>query len=382
MREYLLVLLIAASVSYLASGLCRRLALRMGALAKVRDRDVHTIEMPYFGGVAMLAGVVAAVLVAWQLPFLGRQATVQDDSRGVLLAALVICLVGVLDDLYDLSALTKFAGQVLAAGIAVAMGIKMLWIPLPAETLSLNSSASVAITVSFIVLCSNAVNFVDGLDGLATGVVGIGALAFFAYSYLLTVEEGLTRATTSSLITVAIAGACLGFLPHNFFPARMFMGDSGSMLLGLLLATSTVSLTGQIDPSQLDTDRGLLPAILPLVLPLAILALPFLDLVLAFVRRTYAGKWWFLPDKQHLHHRLLQRGHSQRRAVLLMYVWSALVSFGVIGLGLVHGSRQWTVAAVVAVLALVLLLITLGRRPVRPDEALPDAGRAGVALRD
>ena len=114
----------------------------------------------------------------------------------------------------------------------------------------------IAITVFFIVLCSNAVNFVDGLDGLATGVVGIGALAFFAYSYLLTVNQDLTRATTSSLITVAIAGACLGFLPHNFFPARMFMGDSGAMLLGLLLATSTISLTGQIDTSQLTTAAG------------------------------------------------------------------------------------------------------------------------------
>ena len=199
-------------------------------------------------------------------------------------------------------------------------------------------------------MCSNAVNFVDGLDGLATGVVGIGALAFFAYSYLLTVTEDLTRATTSSLITVAIAGACLGFLPHNFFPARMFMGDSGAMLLGLLLATSTISLTGQIDTSQLADGRGgLVPTVLPLVLPLAILALPFLDLVLAFVRRTYAGRWWFVADKQHLHHRLLERGHSQRRAVLLMYIWSALVSFGVIVLGLVTNDRQWQVVAVVAV---------------------------------
>ena len=156
--------------------------------------------------------------------------------------------------------------------------------------------------------------------------------------------QGLTRATTSSLITVAIAGACLGFLPHNFFPARMFMGDSGAMLLGLLLATSTISLTGQIDTSQLADGRGgLVPTVLPLVLPLAILALPFLDLVLAFVRRTYAGKWWFVADKQHLHHRLLERGHSQRRAVLLMYIWSALVSFGVIVLGLVQHRRQWPV---------------------------------------
>ena len=138
------------------------------------------------------------------------------------------------------------------------------------------------------------------------------------------------------------------------------------MLLGLLLATSTISLTGQIDISQLQDGRGgLVPTVLPLVLPLAILALPFLDLTLAFIRRTYAGKWWFLPDKQHLHHRLLERGHSQRRAVMLMYVWSALVSFGVIILGLVQTERQWTVVAGGAVLALVLIVITLGR-PVRP----------------
>jgi UDP-GlcNAc:undecaprenyl-phosphate/decaprenyl-phosphate GlcNAc-1-phosphate transferase len=375
-REYLLVLCIAAAVTYLLSGVCRRLALRTGAMARVRDRDVHTIEMPYFGGVAMLAGVAAAILISWQLPFLGRLVTVQQDSRAVLVAAVVICLVGVLDDVFELPPLTKFAGQVFAAGIAVALGVKMLWIPLPNKIVSLDGTTSVAITVFFIVLCSNAVNFVDGLDGLATGVVGIGALAFFAYSYLLAYYNDLTRATTSSLVTVAIAGACLGFLPHNFFPARMFMGDSGAMLLGLLLATSTISLTGQIDISQLPDGRGVVPTVLPLVLPLAILALPFLDLTMAFVRRTYAGKWWFLPDKQHLHHRLLERGHSQRRAVMLMYVWSALVSFGVIILGVVQTERQWTVVAIAAVLALGLMVVTLGR-PIRVKNQI----RRGESLR-
>jgi UDP-GlcNAc:undecaprenyl-phosphate GlcNAc-1-phosphate transferase len=324
-REYLLVLLVAAASTFLASGLCRRIALRTGALAQVRDRDVHTVAMPYFGGVAMFFGVLAAIVLAWQLPFLGRQVLVKQDSLAVLVAAAVICAVGVLDDLYDLSALTKFAGQVLAAGIVVAMGVRMLWIPIPGQLVSLDFGASVAITVFFIVLCSNAVNFVDGLDGLATGVVGIGACAFF----------------------------------------RMFMGDSGAMLLGLLLAASTISLTGQLDPSQLgDGQGGLMPLVLPLVLPLAILALPFLDLTMAFVRRTYAGRWWFLPDKQHLHHRLLERGHSQRRAVLLMYIWSALVSFGVIVLGLVPTDRQWQVVAVVLLIAVGLMLATLGR-PIR-----------------
>nr|WP_239579063.1 MraY family glycosyltransferase [Microlunatus panaciterrae] len=358
----MLVLLIAAATTYLVSGVFRRLALRTGAVAKVRDRDVHTIPIPYFGGAAMLLGVAAAFLVAGHLPFLGRQLIVQYDSRAVLIAAVVICLVGVLDDLFELSPIAKFAGQIVAAGIVVQLGVKMLWIPLPGQTISLSSSASVAITVFFIVLCSNAVNFVDGLDGLATGVVGIGALAFFSYSYLLTVNEGLPRATTSSLITVAVVGACLGFLPHNFWPARMFMGDSGAMLLGLLLACSSVSLTGQIDSNQLSGGSGgLIPAILPLVLPLAILALPFLDVMLAYIRRTKAGTWWFVADKQHLHHRLIERGHSQRRAVLLMYVWSALVSFGVIAFGLV---RSWKVAVVILVLTLVLVVLTVGR-PVK-----------------
>ena len=158
------------------------------------------------------------------------------------------------------------------------------------------------------------------------------------------------------------------------------MGDSGAMLLGLLLATSTISLTGQIDISQLQDGReGLVPTVLPLVLPLAILALPFLDLTLAFIRRTYAGKWWFLPDKQHLHHRLLERGHSQRRAVMLMYVWSALVSFGVIILGLVQTRRQWTVVAIGVVCALVLMVVTLGR-PVRASTKYVAASRCSSSL--
>lgn len=363
MREYLLVLAIAAATTFLVSGACRRIALKTGAVAKVRDRDVHTVAMPYFGGVAILAGVAAAFLVASNLPFLGKQQVVQGDSRAVLIAAAVICSVGVLDDLFELNALAKLAGQVLAAGIVVAFGVKMLYIPLQNRTISLDNSASIAITVFFIVLCSNAVNYVDGLDGLAAGVVCIGALAFFAYSYLLYAHQGLERATTSSLITVAIAGACLGFLPHNFFPARMFMGDSGALLLGFLLATCTISLTGQIDSSQLeDTQGGLVPAYLPLLLPLATMFLPFLDFTLAFFRRTYAGRWWFVADKQHLHHRLMQRGHSHRRAVVLMYVWSAFVSFGVIGLGRIQSLRVGIpVVAGMIVVIVVLSILTLGR---------------------
>jgi UDP-GlcNAc:undecaprenyl-phosphate GlcNAc-1-phosphate transferase len=359
MREYLLVLVISAATTYVLAAVWRRVALRTGAVARVRARDVHTVEMPYFGGVAMLCGVAAAFLVATHLPFLGQVSIVSSDSRGVLIAASVICGVGVLDDLLELNPFAKLAGQVLAAGLLVAFGVKMLYIPLSNNTIALDSSVQIAITVFFVLLCSTAVNYVDGQDGLAAGIVGIGAFAFFLYSYLLTVEQHLVRATTSSLITVAVVGACLGFLPHNFQPARMFMGDSGAMLLGFLLASSTISLTGQMDSSQLENTRGgLVPAYLPLVLPLATLALPILDFILAFVRRTYHGKWWFVADKQHLHHRLMERGHSMRRAVLLMYVWTALLSFGVIALGRL---QSWEVVVGIVVVAILLSILTLGR---------------------
>lgn len=365
MREYVLVLLVAAATTFLASGLARKLAIRFGAVAQVRDRDVHTIPIPYFGGVAMLLGLAAAFVVALQLPWLSRHDTVAHDASAVLLAGAVICAVGILDDLFELHALTKVAGQILAAGIVVLNGVKIYWIPLPESIISLDDAASIGLTVAVVFLCVNAINFVDGLDGLAAGVVAIGASAFFSYSYLLSYDQNLVRATTASLITVTTAGICLGFLPHNVHRARMFMGDSGAMLLGLLLATSTISLTGQIDPSRLSAEKGgLIPAYLPLFLPFAIMALPFLDLVLAYFRRTLAGKLWYVADKQHLHHRVLELGHSHRRAVILMWLWSAIISFGAIAIGL---TASWlTVAAVAAALVGVALFTFVPARRVGP----------------
>jgi UDP-GlcNAc:undecaprenyl-phosphate GlcNAc-1-phosphate transferase len=203
----------------------------------------------------------------------------------------------------------------------------------------------------------NAVNFVDGLDGLAAGVVGIGALAFFTYSYLLAVVEGLSRMTLPALVSAALAGICLGFLPANAHPARIFMGDSGSMLIGLLLAGSAISLTGQLDP-QLLPQGSVLPALLPLLLPIAVIAVPFLDLLAAVWRRTRAGRSPFTPDKQHLHHRLLDLGHSHRRAVSIMWIWAGLVAFGLVLVSLVGG----TVPLVAVGLGVVgVVLLTLGR---------------------
>jgi len=335
MRVYLLVALVAAAVTYLLSGLARRLAFRFNAVAKVRDRDVHTRPVPYFGGMSMWCGLAAAFLVATKLPWLGGFPAVTHDAGVVLLAGGVICAVGVLDDLFELNALAKIAGQLLAAGIAVVNGVKVFWIPLPDAIISLDDGSSIVVTLVLIFVAVNAINLIDGLDGLAAGVVAIGSGAFFAYAYLLAWDQELVRATTASLVTVATVGICLGFLPYNLHRARMFMGDSGSMLLGFLLVTSMISLTGQLDPSRLnDFGANTAAAYLPLLLPLAVMALPFLDLVMAYVRRTLAGKLWYQADKQHLHHRMLKLGHSHRGAVALLWLWSAVVSYGVVLIGL------------------------------------------------
>ncbi len=369
MREYLLVLLVAAAVTYLLAGAFRTIAVRTRAMATVRTRDVHTQPIPYFGGLAMLGGLAVAFWLALQLPFLGRHALVAHDATAVLWAGLVICVIGALDDKYDLPALVKLGGQVLAAGVAVLGGVRILWIPLPGRIYGVDDATSILITVVFIAVCVNAINFIDGLDGLAAGVVAIGSGAFFAYSYVLAYEQELVRATTASLITVATVGICVGFLGHNYHPAKMFMGDSGAMLLGLLMAMSTISFTGQIDPSALPGDTGdVLPALLPILLPLAALALPLVDLVSAYVRRTRNGQYWFVADKQHLHHRLVARGHSHRGAVLLMYAWTAVSAVGLVTITLADDLRSVILVAVA--LAAVIVFTT---RPLRSSTAMMTA---------
>jgi UDP-GlcNAc:undecaprenyl-phosphate GlcNAc-1-phosphate transferase len=222
----------------------------------------------------------------------------------------------------------------------------------------------------------NAVNFVDGLDGLAAGIVALAGGAFFIYSYLLARALGDdTYASFASLITAALVGACIGFLPHNFNPARIFMGDSGSMLIGLLLATSTVYITGKVDPAVLEQSR-IVPAFLPVVLPLAVLALPLIDLFLAVIRRTRAGRSPFQADKMHLHHRMLALGHSHVRAVLILYLWTATVGFGVAMFALMPVMPALLVGGVAVVATLVL---TIGWSPRRRRPLPVGVGTPGPA---
>jgi UDP-GlcNAc:undecaprenyl-phosphate GlcNAc-1-phosphate transferase len=237
----------------------------------------------------------------------------------------MITLIGFLDDLYDLDWTLKLAGQFAVAGVLAWQGVQIISLPIAGLTIG-SFGTSLVVTVFLTVLVMNAVNFIDGLDGLVSGVVLIGTLVFFVYSYLLAQETSPSNYfNLASLLSAIVIGMCVGFLPLNWRPAKIFMGDSGAMLLGLLMATSALTVTGQIDPHMAGKE-DLLPAFIPLILPLAILVLPLLDFTLAVLRRLRAGKSPFAADRQHIHHRLQDLGHSHVGSVFVFYIWTALIS--------------------------------------------------------
>src|SRR5689334_22045044 len=361
MREYALVLLVTAAVTYLLTPLVRRVAIATRAIHEPRSRDTHTKPTPLLGGLAMYGGLVAGLLVASRLSF------VQDPFRtagsrseaGLLLAGGLVVVIGFADDRWGLSAISKLAGQVAAAGILVWSGQALPWLPLPnGGVFSLEPDLSVTLTILLVVVTINAINFIDGLDGLAAGIVAVAALSFLVYSYTLIRTIHSTSQSLPAVASALLAGMCIGFLPHNFYKARIFMGDIGAMLLGLLLAYGPISSTDSLDPALLTNysqnhtlDR--FPTFLPLLVPAAIFIIPYADLMFAIVRRTRAGKPIMAADRQHLHHRLLNIGHSYRQSVLIMYLWAALFSGAVVSLSIVRTpSVVFFAATLVAVLAL------------------------------
>jgi UDP-GlcNAc:undecaprenyl-phosphate GlcNAc-1-phosphate transferase len=371
MRDYLFILIIAAAVTYLLTPLVRRGAIALKAQHAPRGRDVHKEPTPLLGGLAIYGGLVAGLLVADRLSYLKQAFPSARTLEGLLLAGGLLVLIGIVDDRWGMGAISKLAGQIAAGGILVWSGAYLPWIPLPgSETLLLEPDLSYTLTILLVVMTINAVNFIDGLDGLAAGVVGISALAYLIYSYTLTHSVGIPSQSVPAVASAVLAGACIGFLPHNFHPARIFMGDTGSMLLGLMLAYGPISSTASLDQNILVNYSHLHPVnrfgtILPLLLPVAILIIPYTDLLLAVIRRTKAGKSPFAADGLHLHHRLLHMGHSHRQSVLLMYLWAVLFSGTVVGLSLVRISLIWLALATVAAIA-VLLVATMPRlRPWR-----------------
>lgn len=320
MREYLVTILLAALITYLITPIVRDLAIKAGAVTEIRARDIHLQPTPRWGGLAMWLAMALTLVIVNYLPLIHK--SFGSDATGIFLSGTFILFLGMIDDRFDLDPITKFAGQALAAGILLIYGVQILWLPINGIT-TLPTNIGQVLTVLFVMVVINAINFVDGLDGLATGIVMICAASFFAFSYLLAVINGLNRAGAPSLITAVVIGLCLGFLPHNFYPAQIFMGDSGAMFLGLLISASAITLTGQVDASAITEENGG-SALLPLLLPFTILAIPLLDFVMAIFRRVKAGRSPFTADREHIHHRIMRMGLRQQRTTVVLYLWTGM----------------------------------------------------------
>lgn len=353
MRIYLFIAAIAGGVTYLLTPLIRHLAIRIGAVGEVRARDVHTIPTPRMGGLAMMLGFVVAMLFASHIPFIQGLFQTSHQAWVVTIGAVLICLLGMADDLWDLDWMLKLSGQLLISVFVAWGGLQIISLPL-GSLVTASPSLSVAITAFLIVASINAVNFVDGLDGLASGIVAIGGIAFAIYSYILA-RTSPSYASMATLIDVALVGVCVGFIMHNWHPAKLFMGDSGSMLLGYLITCASIVMTGRIDPASVHTSVYL-PAFMPILLPILVLFLPVLDMCLAIVRRLRKGQSPMHPDRMHLHHRMLRIGHTVQGAVLILWAWAALISFGSL-MVLFFSIQQVLIGMVLAALALTIITL-------------------------
>lgn len=345
MKQYLFTIILTAAVTFALTWAVWQLSLRFKLYPGIRERDVHTTPTPRLGGIAIFLGMATALVVSSANPFFATIWAPPRTILAVLGATALIAVVGVLDDLFDLDWMIKLGAQFIAAGIiTVVGGLQVMSLPI-GELFIGSSWFSIVLTMFAIVVVMNAVNFIDGLDGLVAGVALIANAVFFAYSYILARDTGAsTYFNLASLLAAVLVGACLGFLPLNWSPAKLFMGDSGALVLGLLMATSAIAITGQMNPAMLTTDQfgrsQLLGAFIPILLPVAIVILPLLDFVLAVLRRLAAGKSPFSPDRGHLHHRMLDLGHRHRDAVLIFYAWTAIISLTFL-LMYIGTSQEW-----------------------------------------
>jgi len=326
MTGYLIVLGVALSTTLVLTPLVRRLAVAIGAVVAPDARRVHDRPTPTLGGLAMYLGFLAGVGTATLVPQFDPVFEASSEALGIVVGATVIVLVGAIDDIREVSAPAKMAGQVLAASALSLFGVTMLFFKVPfGETLVLSPDLAPLVTVLWVLGMANAVNFIDGLDGLAAGTVAIAAGAFALYSDRL-FEQGLLGLDNNSiapLLAVLALGMCLGFLPFNVHPARIFMGDGGAMLLGLLMACSTLLVGGK---TYEDTNGSTFFFYAPLLIPFVIMGVPVFDTAFAVVRRASRRASPATADKEHLHHRLMRLGHGQRRSVFILWAWTAILS--------------------------------------------------------
>lgn len=357
---YMVVLAVVAATTFASLFFVRRLAVRMRAVVQPDARRVHDRPTPTLGGVAMVIGLCAGMLTAW---FMGAFDVVFDGSTeplGLLLAALFIAGVGVVDDLREVSAPAKIAGIVVAASILVLAGISILVFRVPfAGVFLLSADWSYLLSVLWVVGMANAINLIDGLDGLAAGIVAIASGTFFLYALELGNEGALVAGNIGPLIAIITLGVCVGFLPHNVHPARIFMGDGGALLLGLLMAASTMVVGGRTDRSFSGNSFFFFA---PLFIPLVILGVPVIDTLFAIIRRARHRTGISTADKGHLHHRLMRLGHGHRRSVFILWTWTALLS-GFVLVPIYRGSGDGIVP--IGIAAILLSLYTLLHPGVR-----------------
>ena len=370
MKVYVLLMVVAGALTVLLTPLVRWACLRWGIVPKLRSRDIQSTPIPRLGGIAITIALVITMLISARIPYMSPLFET-NAAWAVVVGALAMCILGVVDDVVELDWLTKLSGQILIAGSMAFNGVQLVSFPIFGVTIG-SSRLSLMLTVFLIVGIMNAVNFIDGLDGLAAGVVGIGAAAFFVYSYVLTrIMGAASYATTASLAVITLVGVCLGFLWFNFHPSSIMMGG-GSETMGLVLAAAGIIVTGQVDPSVLGGQQ-LLVSFLPLLLPISVICVPIGDLVVTTIRRMLRGKSPFHADRSHFHDRLLARGHSHRGVVAILWMWTALVAFPPVAI-LVHDWKRVALCALPA-LALGIWLtasefhaFTRARRSARQDQ--------------
>lgn len=328
MLRLFFTLLVAFLVSFASTPVVKSLAYKIGAVDIPKDeRRMHKTPIPRIGGLAIFYGFIVAILCFCDIDY---------TIRGILLGSVVIVSVGVLDDIFRLKALPKLFAQILAAGVVVLHGVQITYFTNPnifsaSPYISLGGWA-IPVTILWIVAVTNAVNLIDGLDGLAAGVSSISCVSLFAISLI-------TRETGISILTAAVAGAAFGFLPYNLHPAKLFMGDTGAMFLGYILAC--VSILGLF--------KGY--AVISFAVPFLILGLPIFDTAFAVIRRLYNKQSPIAPDKGHLHHRLIDMGFDQRQTVAILCIASALLSMSAVVLTMSGAGR-----AMILICAVILLV--------------------------
>ncbi len=376
---YATVLAVVAVTTLLATFVMRRVAWRVGAVARPDERHVHEQATPVLGGSAMVIGLLVGLATAWAMPAFAPVFDGTTEPFGVAIAGVIIWGVGLIDDLRDVSAPAKVAGNVLAASVLVISGVSILVFRIPFGGLwLLSGDLSFLISVLWVLGMCQAVNLIDGLDGLAAGIVAIASATFFIYAMQLADEGLLHEDSLAPVLAIIVLGMALGFLPHNVHAAKIFMGDSGALLLGLLMAAATMLVGGRTE-EQFSGQTYFFFA--PMFIPLFILGVPIVDTAFAIVRRATKRTGISDADKDHLHHRLLRLGHGHRRSVLILWAWTALLSGFVLYPTLTgNGDGLVPIGAAALGLALYTLLHPNGRRRTEaggaPDDAADSSGDA------